>query len=53
MLERYDDAFEWIDRAIAAGDTGIMDVLRNTPFFRPMNPDPRWSSLMRRLHFEE
>jgi TolB-like protein/Tfp pilus assembly protein PilF len=53
MLGRYDDAFEWIDRAIAAGDTGIMDVLRNTPFFRPMNPDPRWSSLMRRLHFEE
>jgi len=53
MLERYDDAFEWIDRAIAAGDTGIMDVLRNTPNFRPMYPDARWSALMRRLHFED
>jgi TolB-like protein/Tfp pilus assembly protein PilF len=51
--ERFEEAFEWIDRAIAVRDGGIMDLILNTPNFRAMHQDPRWSVLMKRLHFED
>ena len=52
-LGHVDEAFDWIERGIVERDGGIMDLLRFSPNFRILHSDPRWPSLLKRLHFED
>ena len=47
-----DAAFEWLDRAYALRDSGLVD-LKFSPRLRSLHGDPRWSSLLRRLRLPE
>jgi len=42
-----DQAFEWLERAHAIRDPGLLE-LRNFPNFRPVRSDPRWGAFLRR-----
>jgi len=42
-----DQAFEWLERAHALRDPGLLE-LRNFPNFRPVRSDPRWGAFLRR-----
>jgi tetratricopeptide (TPR) repeat protein len=44
-----DQAFWWLERALAARDGGLMD-LRLDPLVRGLVPDPRFAALLDRLH---
>jgi len=44
-----DQAFRWLDRALAESDGGLMD-LRLDPLLRGLYADPRFASLCSRLH---
>ncbi len=44
-----DQAFWWLERALAARDGGLMD-LRLDPLVRGLAPDPRFADLLDRLH---
>jgi tetratricopeptide (TPR) repeat protein len=45
-----DRAFEWLDRAITAYDSGISGI-RVDPLFKPIRSDPRYKALLVRLRF--
>jgi len=47
-----DLTFEYLEKAYAAGDTELPDVIR-CPAFDPLRSDPRYASLMRRLGLPE
>jgi hypothetical protein len=44
-----EQAFAWLDRAMAARDGGIMD-LRLDPLVQGLASDPRFAALLTRLH---
>jgi TolB-like protein len=44
-----DQAFRWLERALAELDGGLMD-LRLDPLLRGLAPDPRFAALLARLH---
>jgi tetratricopeptide (TPR) repeat protein len=44
-----DQAFAWLDRAVAAHDGGLMD-LRLDPMLRRLASDPRFAALLARIH---
>ena len=45
-----DEAFEWLERAIATRDD-TMVYLRVHPFFDPLRSDPRFEQLTRQVRF--
>jgi len=45
-----DQAFEWLDRAIAARDPGLADV-RHDPLLRKIRGDPRYAQVLKRMNF--
>jgi TolB-like protein/cytochrome c-type biogenesis protein CcmH/NrfG len=47
-----DEAFRWLDRAIAERDPGVTH-LRASPRFRSLHADPRWPSFLIRLGFDD
>jgi TolB-like protein/cytochrome c-type biogenesis protein CcmH/NrfG len=46
-----DAAFEWLDRAYAQRDGGLIEMKTN-PRFRSLHGDPRWSMFLKRMGFE-
>jgi hypothetical protein len=44
-----DRAFEWLDRAVAQRDKGILGV-RWDPDLRGLHGDPRWAALLKKLN---
>ena len=47
-----DEAFEWLDRAVAQRDPGVSALIGN-PLFENLLEDPRWPALLKRLGFPE
>ena len=45
-----DNAFEWLARADAQMDGGLMD-LQYSPFLRSIHADPRWKFFLKKLNF--
>ncbi|HSH00034.1 MAG TPA: protein kinase [candidate division Zixibacteria bacterium] len=43
-----DEAFAWLDKAIAANDAGI-PTSKITPFLKCLHDDPRWLPLLKRI----
>jgi TolB-like protein len=43
-----DDAFEWLDKAVANKDTGVWNIA-NQPLFRRLHNDPRWLPFLRKV----
>ncbi len=41
-------AFEWLERALKAGDPGLMHI-KPSPHFRALRADPRWPVFMARM----
>ncbi len=46
-----DEAFTWLERAIADRDTGAA-MAKSDPYLRSLHSDPRWGVLMKKLGFE-
>ena len=44
----FDEAFEWLDRAVAQSDPGLSDIAVEVAFI-PMRNDPRWLPLLEKL----
>jgi TolB-like protein/Tfp pilus assembly protein PilF len=44
-----DKAFEWLARADAQMDGGLMD-LKYSPFLRPLHADPRWKAFLKKMN---
>jgi TolB-like protein len=44
-----DKAFEWLDRAYAQRDSGLIDTKVN-PFLKSLHSDPRFAALLRKLN---
>ncbi|MBS0327248.1 MAG: hypothetical protein JSS46_11985 [Proteobacteria bacterium] len=42
-------AFEWLDRACAQRDPGVIFAATD-PLFRPLHADPRWPAFLRRIN---
>ena len=49
-LGRFEEAFEWLNRAYARRDTTLLS-LATSPVLKPLRGDPRFAALARRLHF--
>ncbi|MHC4991895.1 MAG: tetratricopeptide repeat protein [Planctomycetota bacterium] len=47
-----DDAFEWLDQAYTQRDGGLAEI-RFSLTLRSLQADPRWTSLMKKMGFEE
>lgn len=47
-VDRNDQAFHWLDRAIETGDAGLTYHIRQ-PLFQPVRDDPRWDVALRRV----
>jgi TolB-like protein/Flp pilus assembly protein TadD len=47
-LGKFDEAFEWLDRALRERDGGVLEV-RTGPLFQPLRKDPRYVPLLRRI----
>ncbi len=45
-LGQYDEAFEWLHRALQERDGGVLEV-RTGPLFQPLRTDPRWLPFLR------
>ena len=46
-----DTAFEWLERAYAQRDAGLLSLKRDY-FFRPLHGDPRWAALLTKLRLD-
>jgi len=46
-----DTAFEWLERAYAQRDAGLLSLKRDY-FFRPLHEDPRWAALLTKLRLD-
>jgi tetratricopeptide (TPR) repeat protein len=46
-----DEAFRWLDHALAKRDAGIM-LVRFGPSFRSLHGDPRWPVFLRKIGFD-
>jgi hypothetical protein len=53
MRGEIDQAFLWLDRAIASRDPGIAFYLPNDPMLAKLKHDPRYAALLRKLDFPE
>lgn len=51
MRGEIDKAFEWLERAFAIRDPGITHANAD-PRFRPLQVDPRWPALLKRIGFD-
>ncbi|CAN5552592.1 hypothetical protein BH10ACI2_BH10ACI2_24770 [soil metagenome] len=51
MRGEKEKAFEWLERAIVDRDAGITHAKVN-PRFRPLNGDPRWPVILKKIGFE-
>jgi tetratricopeptide (TPR) repeat protein len=47
-----DVAFEWLDRAYAHRDAGLVEAKRN-PNLRSLHDDPRWNALLRKMRLAD
>ena len=45
-----DEAFEWLERALAEHDSGIL-FMRAHPFLASLHDDPRWGALVARIGY--
>lgn len=45
-------AFEWLDRAYAQKDSGLINV-KTDPWFAALHDDPRFAALLRRMHLPD
>ena len=43
-----DRAFEWLDKAVVAGDPGLTEIVFQ-PLFANLRDDPRWLPFLRRI----
>jgi tetratricopeptide (TPR) repeat protein len=43
-----DEAFEWLDKAVANRDTGVANI-PNQPFLHALHSDPRWLPFLRKI----
>ena len=43
-----DSAFEWLERAYAQRDGGLMDV-KTSPYLHSLHGDPRWGAFLRKM----
>ena len=50
MRGETEDAFEWLDRAIAERDAGVTHA-NASPRFRGLHSDPRWPVLLKKIGF--
>ncbi len=48
VREELDRAFEWLDRAVEYGDSGLTHT-RVDPLLKPLQGDPRWGGLLERI----
>ncbi len=48
QLDRKDEAFRWLDRAVTAREVGVTS-LKLDPFLTGLHADPRFSALLRRM----
>lgn len=48
-----DEAFEWLDRAYQARDTGLAWFLRTDPLLANLKGDPRYAALLRKMKLPE
>jgi tetratricopeptide (TPR) repeat protein len=49
-LGKFGDAFQWLDRAYARHDSTLLSAA-TSPLLTPLHGDPRFVSLLQRLHF--
>jgi len=47
-----DAAFEWLERAYAQRDGGLVEVKRN-PRLRPLHRDSRWGTFLKKMRLED
>lgn len=47
-LGHADAAFEWLERALARRDSGLMHI-KPSPHFRSVRSDPRWAAFLKKL----
>lgn len=48
-----DQAFDWLNRAVTARDINLGHRLRYDPIFAPLQGDPRFRALLRRMNLSE
>lgn len=48
-----DQAFNWLDRAVAARDLALGHKLEHDPLLAPLRSDPRYLGLLRDMHLKE
>ena len=46
-------AFEWLDKAIAARDITLVHTLAHEPLLASLRADPRYSALLRKMQLPE
>jgi hypothetical protein len=46
-----DDAFDWLDRAVAIHDPGVTHI-KASPCLRSLYGDPRWNNVLKKIGFE-
>jgi tetratricopeptide (TPR) repeat protein len=51
-LGEIDTAFEWLNRAVGAGDQFMMPI-KSYGFFDPIREDPRFAALLRKMNLEK
>ena len=44
-----DKAFEWLDKAVEYGDTGLSEIVASKDQFAKINGDPRWLPFLRKV----
>ena len=50
-LGDFDSAFKWLEEAYARRDSTLLSMA-TSPVLKPLHRDPRFTALLRRLHFE-
>ena len=51
VREEWTPAFEWLERAYALRDPGLLE-LKGSPMLRRLHGDPRWHALLKKMHLE-
>jgi TolB-like protein/Tfp pilus assembly protein PilF len=51
-MGRRDQAFAWLDRAVALRDLGLAEEYTVGPFMRALHGDPRWSAFLRKMNLK-
>lgn len=50
-LDEWDDAFQWLDRAVETRDPLVMPI-KTYPFLDPVRTDARYHALLRKMNLE-